>query len=248
MREIAEKIFIAISQMKRRTTSKKKRKTKSRITDGRRKFSQLNPMHITRINSVSCVPDAIEVKLKYVALQRIDTTSAFFYDAVFRGNSLFDPDLTLTGHQPLGFDQWKTFYNRYRVLACSAKLNVDNAAAGPSLWAVFGPSTSSTSYSGDLSDALEQPRAKVMGPIEVASRRAHTMKHYMTTSEAMGVTPETVKIENEYSAATSASPSKIWYWHLSFLSTDQSSDILVNFILELTFYCQMFERIPLSLS
>jgi len=232
--------------MKRRTTSKKKRKTKSRITDGRRKFSQLNPMHITRVNSVSCVPDAIMVKLKYVSQIKIDTTSAFFYDQIYRGNTLFDPDLTNVGHQPMGYDQWAAFYNRYRVLACAAKLNIINEAAGPPCHVVFGPSTSATPYSGDLQEALEQPRAKYVGPLEVASRRAHSMKHYMTTSEVFGVPAEAVKDENDYSAATSTSPNKIWYWHLSLVSTDVSSDLLITWNLELTYYCMFQDRVALA--
>jgi len=36
-------------------------------------------------------------------------------DQRFRLNSIFDPNLTGTGHQPLGYDQYSTFYGRYRV-------------------------------------------------------------------------------------------------------------------------------------
>lgn len=34
---------------------------------------------------------------------------------VFRLNSLYDPDLTGTGHQPYGFDQYAALFNRYKV-------------------------------------------------------------------------------------------------------------------------------------
>ncbi len=34
---------------------------------------------------------------------------------VFRLNSLYDPDLTGTGHQPYGFDQFAALYSRYKV-------------------------------------------------------------------------------------------------------------------------------------
>lgn len=37
--------------------------------------------------------------------------------ATFRVNSLFDPLFTLGGHQPRGFDEWKTHYQTYTVLS-----------------------------------------------------------------------------------------------------------------------------------
>jgi len=42
---------------------------------------------------------------------------------VFRANGLYDPDLTFTGHQPLGFDQIMPLYNVFTVL--SARITVD---------------------------------------------------------------------------------------------------------------------------
>ncbi len=34
----------------------------------------------------------------------------------FRLNSIFDPDVTSTGHQPRGHDQWNAIYNKYCVI------------------------------------------------------------------------------------------------------------------------------------
>jgi len=40
---------------------------------------------------------------------------------LFRLNSLFDPDYSATGHQPLAHDQWSQLYNRYTVLKSTIK-------------------------------------------------------------------------------------------------------------------------------
>jgi hypothetical protein len=43
-------------------------------------------------------------------------------DQIYRANSVFDPDRTGGGHQPLGFDQAAALYNRYRVHAFKARI------------------------------------------------------------------------------------------------------------------------------
>jgi len=40
----------------------------------------------------------------------------------FRLNGLFDPDFSLGGHQPMGFDEWSAFYGRYRVKSAKCKI------------------------------------------------------------------------------------------------------------------------------
>lgn len=51
---------------------------------------------------------------------------------VFRSNSIFDPDATGVGHQPLGHDQWSQFYSTYTVIGSKmmCKMSKDNQAVG----------------------------------------------------------------------------------------------------------------------
>nr|WAE43061.1 MAG: capsid protein [Cressdnaviricota sp.] len=62
--------------------------------------------------------DEVVVKMPYVDL----TTTSFSLAAglsayqQFKVNSIFDPDLTGAGHQPLGRDTWAAIYNYYKVL------------------------------------------------------------------------------------------------------------------------------------
>jgi hypothetical protein len=55
-------------------------------------------------------------------------------DQQFRLNSIFDPDYSGTGHQPLAHDQWALFYNHYVVTKCSWEVTivpqVGNVVAG----------------------------------------------------------------------------------------------------------------------
>jgi hypothetical protein len=84
-------------------------------------------------------------------------------DYEFNLNSLFDPNLTGTGHQPLGRDQWSTFYSRYRVLRCQYQVDIVNTSSSP-LRVVVTPTDAVTALT--ILSAPEQPGAqrRLIGP------------------------------------------------------------------------------------
>lgn len=47
---------------------------------------------------------------------------------IFRTNSIYDPDYTGTGHQPLMRDLWASQYDYYTVLACHYEIQIYNCA------------------------------------------------------------------------------------------------------------------------
>lgn len=57
------------------------------------------------------------------------TLQLFGTEQSFRVNSLFDPDKTGTGHQPMGFDQLMLLYFRYKVFAVKAEITWTNPSA-----------------------------------------------------------------------------------------------------------------------
>jgi len=62
---------------------------------------------------------------------------------VFSANGLFDPDITGTGHQPMGFDQMMTFFNHYTVTRSRCRIQcASTTAAQPTVaLTVSGSST-----------------------------------------------------------------------------------------------------------
>lgn len=92
------------------------RKTKKRIYKRRR--TRKSVMSIGRMP----VPKSSMVKFKYFEDVSLSPATGLNTQYFFRANSLYDPNLTGVGHQPLGYDQLSVFYNHYTVV--SAKITV----------------------------------------------------------------------------------------------------------------------------
>lgn len=75
------------------------------------------------------------VKLRYVTTVTINPPATQLGYHFFRANSLFDPDFTGTGHQPMTYDMWTTLYNHYTVVGakCTATFGGDGSTSATPL-------------------------------------------------------------------------------------------------------------------
>lgn len=100
------------------------------------------------------------VKMRYVTCVRLDPAAGASALHRFRANSIFDPDETGVGHQPLGHDQWAQFYNHYTVVGAkiSAKFTAQAADQTSAICACYlsdDPFTPTTAI-----ETIEQGLAK----------------------------------------------------------------------------------------
>lgn len=61
-------------------------------------------------------PTSIRKRLRYADYFEINSGSGGIGNYIFRANSLYDPNFTGTGHQPMGYDQLMTFFDHYIVV------------------------------------------------------------------------------------------------------------------------------------
>lgn len=104
------------------------------------------------------------VKLKYVQHMSVAGPAiGAIVIKVFRTNSLYDPDFTLGGHQPYGFDQLMLQYNHYTVLKSIYEIenlnvvNADNVMAVSALVADSGTIQSAYTSASGPDGVLELP-------------------------------------------------------------------------------------------
>lgn len=75
-------------------------------------------------------PKTNMVKLRYVDQITLSPGLSTVGPWVFCANSLYDPSVTGTGHQPSGFDQWSVFYNHYIVVSSKITVSATLLTAG----------------------------------------------------------------------------------------------------------------------
>lgn len=107
-------------------------------------------------------PSSLQTKLRYHEGMTFASAAGVVSQNVFRANSLFDPNETGTGHQPMFFDQFAQVYARYVVKRSTIKVtfNPVTETASTSMWMIGIIGQSSGTISADPNVNCEQAHSK----------------------------------------------------------------------------------------
>lgn len=119
--------------MPRKRYGKRKRTTK-RTPNRRRRYRTRKYGTIP-----SGMPLARRANLRYCEQLTMTCTSGILEHYIFRANSVFDPNQSGIGHQPMGYDQWALLYNNYNVVGSKiqVRLTGDTSISAPIAMGVF---------------------------------------------------------------------------------------------------------------
>jgi len=138
------------------------------------------------------------------------TTAAGFDDWVVRGNSIYDPDVSLGGETVAGLDQLKNLYLNYKVNSSYCDLTVINNDTDDPVHVVILPTTYSAQVGvANKNSAGSQAYAKMMTVANQAGQAK--LSSFMSSKEMFGV--KNLDSVN-FSALCTANPATMWYWHI----------------------------------
>lgn len=217
---------------------------------GGRKYK--NPKKMTAVISrgPSLIPDKYTAKLKYTAVMPTEFAATSFKVYQFRGNSLFDPDKTGSGHQPYGFDELSNMYGYYRVHGCRIHVSclAGSSTEANAMAAIAIFPTAQDDVPTDLSVVLEAPRTKYkLLNVSTGAGAKASVQGYRSTSQVMGLNKMQASDE-DLGALVSANPSKQWYWEIIGGTLDSTSNIVLELVVTLTYYCTFSRRKDLGQS
>lgn len=185
------------------------------------------------------IPQKITTTLKY---REYFTVAGTVFDTLFNANSLFDPYYGVGGHQPMGFDQYATFFTRYRVLSCKIVVTcLVKTATVPLMFGVVADN-SVNAYTS-MTDAPEQQKTafKTVTPYGGPGTATLTKKWNLWT--VTGVTESTYKSDDRYAGTVSANPSEQIMYHVIYANSGGSALTSgdCSFIVDLEFHTEFFD-------
>lgn len=203
-------------------------------------------------------PERLFAKLEYCDLftLTINTSTAGAWGAapyqVFQ-SSLYDPDLTGTGHQPMYYDQLmqaSTVYSYYRVYGIGYTIEFVNTNTIQSMEAaiLFTPVAASITVASKADWIRLEEQADVrsitVGP---QATKPKIVKGYMSVAKACGVSPSVVKNDDRFRALYNANPAELAYMQVYVTSGNVSSSNVCQLKFRLTYYAE-FTGLSISTS
>lgn len=176
---------------------------------GKRRAYRKKPMYKKRGQRTTLVNNAMRpiaprfiTKHKYAEAVQVSAAGIAGYK--WNLNSLYDPNRSGLGHQPYGFDQLSTLYNRYRVISCKYVLSC--ISDGANIQFAVLPANESLSLIGNVSEARENPRCKYA--VQNPGGTMKVLKGNVYLPALVGRTKAQYMADERYQALTSTSPSE----------------------------------------
>lgn len=171
-------------------------------------------------------------------------------DYSFNLNSIHDPDLTGSGHQPYGHDTYSTIYNRYRVFACSYSIRATSIdTTSTNTWLItIGANNSPTAYT-NVTLAAESPNFRTF--YVQGSSRMQVIRGRYNLPRLTGSTSVQYKSDDRYQAQFGASPTEQLVLHVLTSNLDGSSypaSGTVGFTITMIFHVELFDPKELAQS
>jgi len=190
-------------------------------------------------------PNSIITKMRYGAYITLTNTSGGRGLNVYSANSIFDPDTTGIGHQPMWRDNYANIYQNYVVLG--SKITVTFCAVTENVNQLFGivaDDDSSISNTGEALLEMNNSVSSCGGPT-LSGCEPVTLTSTFCPLRDFGVE---VKDDGASATASGSSPAQQQYWGVWAASMDSSSTSTTNIKVEIEYTVKWTELITQGLS
>lgn len=206
---------------------------------------------VTVPGSVHFVPDRLKMHLTYCANKTVGTGILGVYAQKWNMNSIYDPDRTGGGHQPMGRDQLAVLYNRYIVTGCSYQCVWQPNGAG--MFALTARVGNDEDNNPDIDTERENAYTKTAFVHHVATAIGSIPNVKLSGKYALekiyGVSRTKMLSDDLYGATMSNSPSEYAILHTTVWNADGAlTNAYGSISVKLVYSVECFDRKDLSAS
>lgn len=153
---------------------------------------------------------------KYAESLLITATSGVMSDYQFRLNSVYDPDFAFGGHQPMGSDQMRTLYNRYRVDGVKVRVHFHKSTETGCAAVAIVANNSVAPFTDPFSAIQEQGLGKyaTLSYSTAGSQTHKLLRDNYSLHKVTGVTKTKYESDDLYQATEGANPTEAIQLHV----------------------------------
>jgi len=231
---------------KSRRISRRGRPSRARRTLRRRtrRTTLARAAAIRPVNFGYLFPDRARMKMPYFS-GPIAISGGVLEERVFCGNSLYDPDTTGTGHQPMNYDEMMLLYNRYYVAGSKIKVTVFVSGSGAytnagDMALVANVLSTPLNTNHTRNEISEQKGTKIRTFGGTGSTGPQSIQSWTSTKRMLSAPGRT---SYDAQATSGANPADAWYWHFLMFAADNSSTLAGYYTIKVTYYAEFSERL-----
>lgn len=230
----------------------KRKRSYSNVAAKKRKFTRRRTRNRRRVRGrgnrpvklYQPVPTRALVKFDYVHSLNLSiaagTLGQYWYQT-----SLFDPDYTTGGHQPLWHDQFATLYRKYRVYGMKYFLTMSNATSGAVVyWSVLHAPNSYVPTTNHDTE-MERRLCKHKGTLRHATGRGSCAfaKGYIDVAKTEGLGRREFGGHEDYEANFGSNPAKT---SKLIVGLHCASNEAVQGLMRIRLYAECYDPISIS--
>jgi len=196
-------------------------------------------------------PDRFKTKIRYCDVITFSDTAGTTQSNTFRLNSIYDPDLSGVGHQPMYHDQLALVYGRYRVtgskitikFAMKSSPSLAAAEVGPTGVGIVCSANSSFASSG-ISTMMEQNNntCKVLGDKSSGDSIVTCVQTFVPARDLGNGA-----VDDSNASAFGNNPAQVFYAHA--FKVDQGSVASnIKMYVTIEYALEVFQRLEIAAS
>lgn len=179
-------------------------------------------VRIPRSPPGQALPNQIICRFRYSEEISVNPTIGGVTAYVFRANSLYDPNLTGTGHQPAPYDQMKLFYKKFKVIGSkitARPIISDTNYETLNCYAGIINSKTSADYAvySNVSNLLESKwgkRFKTIGAYTSMSAANKADAGYVSSTWSLKRDESRIATDNDFAHAAGSNPAEVRYFEV----------------------------------